>query len=165
MAKLALLTAILLSASAADDNLFKLDSDSIIIRTPQNLDDLRDSPAAQVLPEEGNHSIFSIDESKPVKDHVFFMEDDFYKPIAHDHKEATDKVLSLDELVEQVKSSDNSSAGEVSFEQEKAAIYSKIKEQEKRLETKDEVDPDLDRNNTALKANTSKTLENKYRFV
>ncbi len=129
MAKLALLAALLCSTQAADSNLFKLDSDSIIIRTPQNLDELKDSPATNVLPAPSNDSIFSIDESKPIKDHVFFMENDFFKPVDHAHEK---QVLSLDEIIDSVKDSENATASDepVSFEQEKAEIYARIKEQE-----------------------------------
>ena len=64
------------SAKTERIDVFSLQEDDMIIRTPQNLDDLQHAGVGETIGDHQN-SIFEIDESRPARDHTFFMQDDF----------------------------------------------------------------------------------------
>ena len=76
----------------ANVDVFSLKEDDMIIRTPQNLDDLHHTDIFG----DYHSSIFEIDESGPSKKHSFFMEDDF-------KKEEPVKEIKLDEIDTNIK--------------------------------------------------------------
>ena len=82
----------------------------MIIRTPQDLDDLHQAGAFHAI---GDHqkSIFDFDDSKQAKDHVFFMEDDFFHKVPA-KKEDKVKEIVLDEVDTKL---ENKLADEASF--------------------------------------------------
>ena len=57
----------------------------MIIKTPQHLEDVQNifnsTIDAASLVQYNDTAVFSLDQNKPVKDHVFFMEDDFYHDV------------------------------------------------------------------------------------
>ena len=67
----------------------------MIINTPQSLDDLHVLGASSDI---GDHQadIFDIEALKPARDHVFFMEDDFYHKLPDKKQEVPeDKVKEI----------------------------------------------------------------------
>ena len=76
----------------------------MIIRTPQHLEDVQSIfnstiDAASLL-QKNDTGMFSLDEDKPVKDHVFFKEDDFYHDVDREQEDKIEIQQEMDEIIQ-----------------------------------------------------------------
>lgn len=128
----------------------------MIIRTPQHLEEVQNMFNSTIdagsLVQQNDTGMFSLDETKPIKDHVFFKEDDFYHDIG---RQAEDKIEIQEEMAQIIQDQAN-------IKKEKEEKIKKSKE----LKEKDDIKDEDDIFDNVHKArNNSKSMLDQYHIV